>query len=224
MDDPACPREDLEKAFRDLARLNRFLGAAGVVRLYLDRVLPSWQARRSPRPFTILDVGTGGGDIPALVAGWARGRGIPARIVAVDRHPTSVGLAREVTASTGCVAIVRADARWLPVADGGVDASLCTLTLHHLDPPEAVLLLRELDRVSRHGFLVIDLLRSGSGYWAVWALTRLSTSALIRHDGPVSVRRSRSWEEYRDLAEAAGIPSLRVRRLPLFRVALECVR
>lgn len=224
MDDPACPRAELEHAFRDLALMNRLLGAWRFVVAYLDRVLPTWLAgRRSSAPLLVLDVATGAGDVPALVVRWASQRSVPVRVLALDRHPVGVQLARALTGRTGAVQVVRADARALPLAPASVDVALCNLALHHLTPQEAQELLRDLSAVSRLGFLVTDLLRSPTGYAAVWAVTRLSRSPLIRHDGPLSVRRSLRWDQYCELAAASGVPSLRVRRLPLFRVALERV-
>ena len=119
---------------------------------------------------------------------------------------------------------IRADARALPFGDGAFDICLCNLALHHLAVEEGSTLIRRLDRLSRIGFLLVDLLRSPSGYGGVWLMTRLSRNRLVRHDGPLSVRRARSWEEYCALVTAAGIPGLRLDRHPLFRVTLSRIR
>jgi hypothetical protein len=119
------------------------------------------------------------------------------------------------------IRVIRADACALPFADRSVDIALCSLTLHHLTADDAVRVLRDLDRVARIGFLAVDLVRSRAGYAAVWLLTRLSRSRMILHDGPLSVRRACSADEYRRLADASRVPGLRVSPLPLFRVALE---
>lgn len=222
MDDPARSDRELRDALRDLGRINRFLGNRAFVLSFLDRILPAWRARRdaSYGPLLILDVATGGADIPLAVARWAERRRVPVRIVAVDRHPTTVRLAREMTADCPAVSVLRADARALPFADGAFDVCLCTLALHHLAPDEARALLRHLDRLGRIGFLAADLVRGWHGYAGVWLLTRLSRSPMLRHDGPLSVRRALSWEEYCRLAAASGVPGLRVFKLPLFRIAL----
>ncbi len=222
MDDPARSARELRDALRDLGRINRFLGGRGFVLSFLDRILPAWRMREegSRRPLRLLDVATGGADIPLAVAAWAQRRHVPVRIIAVDRHPTTARLAREATAACPAIRVLRADARALPFADGAFDICLCTLALHHLAPDEALDLLRQLHRLGRMGFLAADLVRGWQGYVGVWLLTRLSRSPLLRHDGPLSVRRALSWEEYRRLAAAADIPDLRVVRLPLFRIAL----
>jgi ubiquinone/menaquinone biosynthesis C-methylase UbiE len=221
MDDLTRSEGELRETLLDLGRINRYFGGHAIVRAYLDRLLPVWQTRTPVHPaLTVLDVATGGADIPVIVAGWAARRRVPVRIVAVDRHPTIVHLARELTVHSPAIAVLCADARALPFRDGSFDVCLCSLALHHLTPEEGLGLLRDLHRLARIGFLVVDLLRSPSGYAGVWLATRFSQSPLIRHDGPVSVRRSRSWREYQHLAEATGIPGIRVTRHPFFRVAL----
>ncbi len=221
MDDPGRSDHELRDTLRDLGRINRWFGAHAFVRRFLDRILPVWRARREDAaPLRILDVATGGADIPIAVATWAGHRGVPVQVVAVDRHPAITRLAREMTARHPSITVLEADALALPFPDRSFDVCLCSLALHHLDPGDGIALLRQLNRLGRLGFLLVDLVRGWSGYAGVWLLTRCSRSPLIRHDGPVSVRRAPSWDEYRDLAALSGVPGLRLFRLPLFRVGL----
>jgi ubiquinone/menaquinone biosynthesis C-methylase UbiE len=221
MDDPACAEGELRLALRDLGRINRVFGAHRFVRAYLDRAIPAAGHRRPGAvAFRLVDVASGGGDVAVAVACWAARRNISVRFVAVDRHATTAGLAREATRRHRGISVVRGDARALPFADRTFDVGLCTLALHHMRDEDAALVLRELHRVARRGFLAVDLVRGGVGHAAVWLLTRLSRSRVLRHDGPLSVRRARSIEEYRRLAESSGIPDLRVSPLPGFRVSL----
>jgi len=89
------------------------------------------------------------------------------------------------------------------------------LTLHHLEPDAAVRCLAEMRAVARNAVIVNDLWRTRLTLVLVWIATRLFT----RHpfawdDGPLSVRRSYSPAELRQLAEKAGITNLVVRRYP----------
>jgi len=222
MDDPGCPEEMLRPDLEDLGRINRLTGAVRLVCAYLDRLLPVWRRSRTlGAPLALLDVATGGADIPRAVAQWAARRAVPVRIVAVDRHPVTARLAAEASVGYPDIEIVRADARALPFRDGAFDACLCSIALHHLEPGDRPALLRRLDRLGRLGFLVVDLVRSPAAYAGVWLLTRCFRNRVIRTDGPRSVGRAYSWDEYRDVAAAAGIPALTVRRVPVFRAALE---
>jgi SAM-dependent methyltransferase len=221
MDDPGCSVPDLRGQLRDLERMNRLLGGHAFVRRYLDRVLPVWRRRtRAPETLAILDVGTGGADVPAAVVEWGRRRQAPVRIVGVDRHPAVARIAGVAAAAHPSVTVIRADACALPFRDASFDVCLCNLTLHHLTRDQGIALLRRLHGLARLGFLVVDLLRSPASYGGVWLMTRLSRNPLTRHDGPLSVRRAMSWSEYREFARQAGVPGLRLTRLPFFRIAL----
>lgn len=221
MDDPGCTVGALRENLRDLALLNRFLGAHAFVLRYLDQVVPIWRSRAGTRPnwLSVLDVGTGGADVPVAVVEWGRRRGVPVRVVGVDRHPTIVRIAA-ASVPRDRVQIIQADAAALPFPDASFDVGLCNLALHHLSWDGRVSLLRRLNAVTRLGFLVVDLLRSPGGYAGVWLLTRLFRNPLTRHDGPLSVRRAMTWSEYLRCARDAGVSGLRLARMPLFRVAL----
>lgn len=221
MDDPSCSIGTLRDNLRDLALMNRFLGAHAIVLRYLDRAASLWR-RGGPGgedALSVLDVGTGGADVPAAIVAWARRRGVPVRIVGIDRHPGIVRIAASA-APRDRVRVVQADAAALPFRDRSFDVALCTLALHHLTRDERVAFLRRLHAVARLGFLVVDLRRSPGGYAGVWLLTRLFRNPLTRHDGPLSVRRAMTWPEYVQCVREAGIAGLRPARLPLFRVAL----
>lgn len=221
MDDPGCAVGALRGNLRDLAVLNRLLGAHAFVLRFLDQVVPMWRRRAgtSPDPLSVLDVATGGADIPAAIVEWGRRRGVPVRVVGIDRHPAIVRIAASHVPRDR-VHIVQGDAAALPVQDASFDVGLCSLALHHLTWDRRVALLRRLHAVARLGFLVVDLRRSPGGYAGVWLLTRLFGNPLTRHDGPLSVRRSMTWSEYCRCARDTGVAGLRLARLPLFRVAL----
>jgi ubiquinone/menaquinone biosynthesis C-methylase UbiE len=171
----------------------------------------------------VLDVATGSADIPLHVARWARSRGVRMQVVATDNHPGTLEMARERTAGDPDVTVEAADALALPYPDGAFDVALCSCALHHFDAEEdAVQVLRELDRVSRVGLIVNDLRRSRPALLGVrlLAATLWRRHAYARHDGPLSVRRSFTPAELRDLARAAGLPDARVHAHPVFRLAL----
>jgi SAM-dependent methyltransferase len=146
----------------------------------------------------VLDVGTGGADLPAHLVGKGRARSA----VGIDNHPVTLGEAGRLSPA---VLRVRGSASRLPFADGSFDTALCHLFLHHLEEPEVVAALAEMGRVARR-VVVIDLARSRWMLAAVWFLTRFSGSRLARNDGPVSVRRAYTKEEVRALAGRTGLP------------------
>ncbi len=207
LDGPLDDPQTLAGNLRDLARVNRWLGGVALSAGALDRL--AGRAADQGAQIELLDVGTGGADIPlALLERWTR-RGRRLSITAVDDRQEVIDAARaarpEVASTAGLVLSV-ADGRALPFADDSFDVAHCSLVLHHLDEPSAVALLREMARVSRRGVIVNDL---APGRWfrvGAWLLAHLATTnRYTRHDAPLSVQRAWSLREARALCAVAGM-------------------
>jgi len=93
MDFPDNPKEVLAGELRNLRILNRYLGGYRSVLSGLDRLVGGGKLKR----FSLLDVGTGGGDIPARITNWAQQRGIKASIVALEPEPITARFAAILT-------------------------------------------------------------------------------------------------------------------------------
>jgi SAM-dependent methyltransferase len=187
---------DLRRNLREMALLNRLPGGTGqslrAIRLLLD-------GQTSP---TVLDVGTGSADLPRRLL-----EAVPAlRVIAADIRPEVLALARAWSRGVDRLTLIEADARSLPVADGSVDVVHSSLVLHHLDPPDAVLALREMRRVARAGVVVNDL-RRGLIPYLVTAVTvlALARGRYTRNDGVVSARRAYTLSELDALAAESGM-------------------
>ncbi|MFQ5897206.1 MAG: methyltransferase domain-containing protein [Candidatus Methylomirabilia bacterium] len=208
--DAPVPLRELEENLRDLGRLNRLFGGSWLVCAQLGRLVKEIPA---DQPVTILDVGTGGADLPMALVRWARRRGRRIRVLALDRSDQVLAVARRLAAEYPEIAFVQGDGLSLPVAGEAVDVALASLTLHHLEPTDGSVLLSELDRVGRGGFVVNDLMRSRVAYSLVWFATRLFTrSQAARHDGPLSVLRAYTPDEIQDLARRAGLSRISILR------------
>ena len=83
--------EEIAPALRDIGRVNRWLGgSASLVRPILDLA-----ARERLREISVLDVGTGGADVPRSLLEAARRRGLAASAVGVDLDPLVMRFAAE---------------------------------------------------------------------------------------------------------------------------------
>jgi SAM-dependent methyltransferase len=212
MDQPCVKETELAADLRNLAWINRLLGGVAVIRAHLPRKLN--QGER----WTVLDVATGGGDIPR----WLARRRPTVELIAGDLHPQMLQLARQWSAGLP-IRFIRCDARRLPFRDHSVDLVLCSLMLHHLTEADAVEALRELGRVARRRLVVNDLRRSRTAYVLIWLITRFSRNPLTRYDSPVSVERAFTPAELESLARAAGLDRegrFRIRRHRFYRMAL----
>ena len=209
--------DDLAANLRDIRTVNRLAGGVATVLRHLPGLLD-----QIPRdhPAEILDLATGCGDIPYAIAAWAAGADRPLRLTVTDLSPQILTEARRTLAEIPTVTFVHCDARAVPFPDGSFDVVLCSLALHHFAPGEAVQVLREMDRLSRTGFILNDIRRCLAGYGAAWAASRVATrNRLTRHDMPLSVLRAYTPDELRALLRQAGIHDASVTTHPLFRMA-----
>jgi ubiquinone/menaquinone biosynthesis C-methylase UbiE len=214
MDDEQSSGEtaDWRGSLHDLARINALLGGLRLMRIEIDR-LPH-------QPRTILDVGTGGADMPAFMIDHLAMRGVRATCIAVDRSERALSIAAERLQGRVDVRLQLAEATALPFADDSFDLATLVLALHHFDGGSAVATLRELARVART-VIVNDLRRSA----VAWAFARFvfpmfTRNRLTRNDAPLSVLRAYTPKEARELAMQADWTSIAVRKHPGYRMAL----
>lgn len=213
LDAPAHEPRLLEASLAHVAGVNRWLGGRRALRLALAPVLRDG--------LHVLDIGTGSGDLPAALVRYARRHGAAIRITATDLHPQMCALAAARLAALTEIEVRTADALALPFADDSFDVALLSLMLHHLEDDDAVRALREAARVARL-VVVNELHRSRTNYAGAWLLahTLWANNALTRHDGPLSVLRAYRPGELAELAAAAGLRVLELRRRWFYRVVL----
>ena len=196
--DPALLRADLTV----LASINRFLGGQAIPLHYL---------RRWPRPASILDLATGGGDIPRALARWARREQIPLRITAVDGNPEILAIARERSRDYPEISFEQQNLLALPYGVGSFDVVLNSLTLHHFSDDQAVAILRRIGQIARVGYVVNDLRRRHLTIWVSRLLARtIIRNPIAKFDAPASCERAFSVGEWRELVRRAALPAARV--------------
>jgi Methyltransferase domain len=211
--DGAVAAPERAASLADIDRLNSWFGGYALSLRAIRRL-----AAEVPRdrPLRIIDVGGGTAAFAVRVAEWGRRSGRAVRVVVVDRDPTTLRLAREVVAAYPEIVLVRGDAAALPCRERAADIVTTALTLHHLEPAQAAMGLREMAAAARIAVVVNDLLRRRLSLGLVWLATRLlGCHPISRHDGPLSVRRSYSREELQALAEKAGARRLTIREYPV---------
>ncbi|MDA1080646.1 MAG: methyltransferase domain-containing protein [Gemmatimonadetes bacterium] len=204
----------------DISRSNRLLGGTSAVlsaiRPYLVRAAGR---RRTPADgnggvLSIVDVGTGAGDIPVAVRLLASRLDIRTRTIGLDRT-----LPIAAAANRACGLAVAGDARQLPFADRSVDVVTCSQLLHHFADPEALMVIRELHRVARTCVVIGELRRSWIAAAGVWLLSwPLAFHRVSRHDGVVSVVRGYAGDELAALVRNAVGITPTIQHRPAYRV------
>ncbi|HBA90158.1 MAG TPA: SAM-dependent methyltransferase [Geobacter sp.] len=210
-----CSMEELEGSLADLRVVNRYLGDKRALLKHLAA-----KARGADR-LTVLDIATGSADLPVAIVEWARKEGIGVSVTAIDINNRSIAIARRQTARYPEISLLVADGLNLPFPDKSFDIVMCTKTVHHMKDPEAIGLVREILRVAKRGYIIIDIRRSWIAYWLIYLLTRLfSRNRMTRFDGPLSVLKSYTPAEFAVLATSAGASGFRIHREPFWLLVL----
>jgi len=201
----------VRRSLGDVARANALFGGTRAVLAELARAV-----RRAPagtRPLTLLDVGTGRGDIPRAATEWCACRGILLETLGVERSETLARIAADHTT------VLSADALALPFADRSVDIVMCSQVLHHFERAQALRVLREMHRVARRRVIVSDLHRSWIAAAGIWlASFPLLFHPVSRHDGVLSVLRGFTRRELGELVRRSVGQAADVRYRLGFRV------
>lgn len=201
--DPAAVRLSL----LNIARANALFGGWSALRWGLRRLLQP----PAGRPVTLLDIGTGAGDLPQRAQRWGARRGVILRTFGIERIPAAAALAAE----SGLPTVLACGSR-IPMRDASVDIVTLSQVAHHLAPEALATVAREMTRVARIGVVLADLRPAA---WAGWGY-RLAGAVLgfdryTVEDGITSLRRGYSRESLAQQLAAAGItPRIAVRLAP----------
>jgi 2-polyprenyl-3-methyl-5-hydroxy-6-metoxy-1,4-benzoquinol methylase len=198
MDRPQPVSAELERDLERLRQLNRWFGSYRLVSSFIRRwIKPGARTR-------VVDLATGSGDLPRLIADYGRKIGAQVEIDAVDRQPATLEIASRL--STGYREISYCEANileWNPAE--AYDIVLCTLALHHFSDEDTVRLLRRCRELSRRFVLVSDLRRGFLLKAGVYVLTALIfREPMTRYDARLSAARAFSFSEMHTLALRAG--------------------
>jgi SAM-dependent methyltransferase len=198
MDRPQPVTTELERDLQNLRQLNLWFGSYRLISLFLQRWIKSGEHLR------VVDLCTGSGDIPRLIANHARKVDAHVTIDAVDQQSATLEIAKRLSADYQNIHFIEANVlNWKP--DQRYDVTLCTLALHHFSDDDAVRVLQRCRELSRKFILVSDLRRGLFGTVGVYLLTAtLFREPMTKFDGRLSMARAFSFCELRDLALRAG--------------------
>ncbi|UOE43237.1 methyltransferase domain-containing protein [Agromyces larvae] len=209
----------LARTYARFALVNAVVsGARDVYRRWVrPRLSPVWTSR-------MLDIGTGGGDLPRRLLRWAAADGLRLEALAIDPDERAMAFATSQPATPG-LRFAATTSRALADADERFEVVVSNHVLHHLSGQEFGALLADSERLTAAGGVAVhgDIERSRLGYAAFAAGTwpfagNLLADSYIRADGLTSIRRSHTAAEL-----APALPAgWRVRRA--FPSRLEVVR
>ena len=207
LENPGLPMEERVSLVHRLNTVNRRSGYHGIFLRELENLFEAFPARLKPlnRPVRILDIGVGGGGLLERIHQWSVKRKIPVELYGVDVDAAFLDKTRELMASRGIhVKLLHANGKNLDLLeDHGVDFSVSSYVVHHVRSLGKLrTFFSEIYRVSRLGWLVVDMERRFWGPPFVWATGYLfGASQPLVWDGVKSMRRAYTAEEINKVLE-----------------------
>jgi ubiquinone/menaquinone biosynthesis C-methylase UbiE len=207
LDDDAGTPSEIAESIADLHNINRRFGGISTTLQMIESIAES----SGRNEFSMLDVGSGNGDLPATVQAKLQNRGITVKVTLLDRVYSHLG--------SGTPAVV-GDALKLPFADDSFDLLTCNLFLHHLTPEEVVGFMGECLRCCRIAVGINDLIRSRLHLALVYAGLPLFHSRITRNDAPASVKQAYTTSEIRELMEQTIAERVDISKHFLYRMGV----
>jgi 2-polyprenyl-3-methyl-5-hydroxy-6-metoxy-1,4-benzoquinol methylase len=210
LDDPAADPTTVALSLRNVARANRWFGGAAAVRFGLGVTLDGVPAGAT---LSLLDLGTGSGDLPQVAARWGARRGIRIVPIGLERNRSAAKLAL-----AGGIPVAVACAGMPPIREKSVDLVLLSQVAHHLTSESVVHLFRTCDHLARHAVIVADLRRHALAVSSFRCGARLLRFDRVTvDDGVTSIQRGFSRRGLLQLMDRAGVQG-RVHQRPGFRL------
>ena len=219
MDDLECSGPVLEQTLRELKTINRWLGGNEVTNRGLNAVV----ARFPQANYSLVDLGCGGGDMLAVMQGWAQKKNLSLQLTGTDANANIIELAKERQRHLPELHWQVANVFDPEFLKEQVDIATCTLFTHHFTDEELVELFQGLRKKVRLAIVINDLHRHPLAYYSIkWLTGWFSKSPMVQHDAALSVLRSFKKKDWDAILKQAGLPEYSIRWRWAFRWQL-CV-
>ncbi|MFP4509847.1 MAG: methyltransferase domain-containing protein [Spirochaetaceae bacterium] len=192
MDDPDSDVDRLHRTLRQFRIINRVLTRVHrpLVRLVLDDMVEQ-------RPYTLLDVGAGDGDIARRLVRTARRRGLDLRVTCIDADARVASWCRQACAGYPEIEVLHTTHNDLTQR---FDYVFSNHVLHHLADKEAESFLASMDSITVRRVVISDLARSAPAHTAYSIVSLIAFHrSFARTDGLRSIRRAFTRNELEDM-------------------------
>jgi 2-polyprenyl-3-methyl-5-hydroxy-6-metoxy-1,4-benzoquinol methylase len=202
MDTEPYSFQEFRNYLHELERINAWTLASRPTLHWLKQTLADMKLRR---PVSILDVGSGNGDMLRQIWRWTQKQGVEVELTGVDLNPWSQKSAEQALPVNAQIHFETANVFDLDPLRR-FDVIISSLFTHHLTDADNVRFLRWMEEHAKHSWFINDLHRHPLPYFFVKGaahLLRLNLS--VQNDGPLSVARAFTATDWRRLLDEAGI-------------------
>ena len=204
MDQADAKPEEIITALQELEFINTWLGGYKPVLHALRNIKQD--------KYSILDVGSGGGDVLRRIARDKKLISRVTQMTGVDKNQFMTDYATDASRHITSLSFITADAFELNRLPLKSDIIISTLFCHHFDDQELIRLISVMKNSCNRGFIINDLHRHWFAYHSIRILTALfSNSRLVKYDAPLSVARALTRREWKYILSNAGVEDYSIR-------------
>jgi len=221
MDTQSTSFEEFKDCLRTLETINHLTLAYRPTRAWLEPLLADAPPEQ---PVSVLDVGSGGGDMLRQIWAYAKERNPSLDLVGIDINPWAKQAAEQATPNEAPIRFETLDLFSLDATDRA-DFIISSLFAHHLSDHELVRFLQWMDHHATRGWFINDLHRHPLPYYFIkYVVKFFCRNRLIKHDAPLSVARAFIASDWLRLIKEAGIPEahIRIQWFFPFRYGVSC--
>lgn len=198
MDDFSIGGDMLRDTLDMLDNINAFLGGNNVTINGLEKLL---RRHQKEKPITIIDIGSGSGDILRSVAKLGRKEGYSFSLLGIDANSDAIAYAKELSIDYPEIQFLEYDIFSEAFELLEYDIVLSTLFLHHFKEEKLIPLLSFLLKKATIGIVINDLHRHRLAYYLFKTLCLTITNKMIAEDGLTSVLRGFKRTEIESVSE-----------------------
>ena len=199
MDGDNIPFSAMQQTLKELNAVNTWLGGHAITLKAVKGI------RKENVPFTICEIGCGGGDnLQAIYKKYASSN-VPVRFIGIDINEQCIAYAQQQYPHLPCKWIC-SDYALVNFEDVKPAIIFSSLFCHHFTDEQLVFMLKWLQKNCSEGFFINDLHRHWLAYYLIKYITKFfSRSYLVKNDASLSVARSFRKNEWEHLLQQAGI-------------------
>ncbi len=205
MDSPDTDFETFRACLVDLSKVNYLTLAYRPTLQFFEYLARSGRLPRD-RTVTVVDAGSGFGEMLRKIDRWAVRREFKLDLTGVDQNPLSTRAAAEATVPGRPIRFVTANIfAYQPPSP--VDIVISSLMTHQMEDTSLIRFILWMEANAAIGWFVNDLRRNALPYNLFYVTSRvLRLHEFVRHDGPISIACAFEDGDWRRLLDSAGIP------------------
>tara|TARA_R100001143_G_scaffold24569_1_gene25041 strand:+ start:13853 stop:14569 length:717 start_codon:yes stop_codon:yes gene_type:complete len=190
MDRDDCDKELLFNTYAQFDRINKLL--SGWDRIYSRYIKPhlSKSEANPDQPFTILDIGCGGGDIIRFLNTLCTNDGFHVLFTGIDPDTRALDFSHQSAQPTN-IQFFSERSDELVRENRTFDIVISNHLMHHLSPDELIAICNDASALAKIGVVFSDIERSDLGYFAFQMIAPLLfRKSYIVQDGLTSIKKS----------------------------------